>query len=85
MKPNNAGKNRWLLAQTANQKLNQNAQIKDIDGIQTVFCVIYDTVRGYIATLILLVGGEGAPSPQPPKFPLRLRSCNMQHFKTKTV
>ena len=44
MKPNNADKNIWLWAQTANQKLKQNAQTQDADGLQAFFCVIYDTV-----------------------------------------
>ena len=46
MKPNNAGKPMWLLAQTANQKLKQSAQIQDADGMQVVICVIFDTVSG---------------------------------------
>ena len=48
MKPNNPGKNMWLWAETANKKLKQNAQIQDVDGMKACFCVIYDTVRGYI-------------------------------------
>ena len=58
MKPNNAGKNRWLRAQTATQKLKRNAQIQDADGMQGFFLVIYRTVRGNVSTIILLVGGK---------------------------
>ena len=36
MKPNNAGKNIWLRAQTLNQKLKQNAQTQDADGMQAL-------------------------------------------------
>ena len=84
MKPKNAGKNMWLRAQTAKQKLKQNAQIQDGDGVQAFFCVINDSVRGEISPTVLLVGG-GASSHQPPTFLLRLLQRNMQHFKTKTV
>ena len=42
MKPNNAGKNMSLRAQTTNQKLNQNAQTQDIYGMQ-VFFVLFMT------------------------------------------
>ena len=37
MQSNNAGKNMWLRAQTANQKLKQNAQTQDADGMQDFF------------------------------------------------
>ena len=33
MKPKNAGKNMWMRAQIANQKLKQNAQTQDADGM----------------------------------------------------
>ena len=65
MKPNKAGKNMWLRAQIVNQNLKQNAQTEDADGMQTFFCVIYDTALGNISTLILLIG---APSPPPLRF-----------------
>ena len=48
LKPYNGGKNMWMWAHTANTKLKQNAQTQDADGMQIFFCVIYDTVRGYI-------------------------------------
>ena len=57
MKPNNAGKNKWLRAQTLNQKL-KNAQTQDADGGQAFFCVIYDTVRGHTSTLLVLIGSS---------------------------
>ena len=41
---NNAGKSMWLSAQTTNQKLKQNAQTQDADGMQAFVCAIYDTV-----------------------------------------
>ena len=50
MKPNNAGKNIWMRAQTLNQKLKQNAQTQNVDGRVAFFCVIYDTIKGYIST-----------------------------------
>ena len=34
MKPNKADKDMWLRTQNANQKLKENVQIQDIDGIQ---------------------------------------------------
>ena len=40
-----------LRAQIANQDLKQNAQTQDADGVQTFFCVMCDTVRGYISTV----------------------------------
>ena len=55
MKPNNAGKNMWLRAQTTNRKLKQNAQVQEVDGMQYFFFVKYDTVRGYNSTKMLLV------------------------------
>ena len=61
MKPSNAGTGMWLWAQTANQNLKQNVQIQDADVMQAFFCVIFDTVRGYNSTVILLV--EVGPSP----------------------
>ena len=64
MKPSKAGENMWLWTKIANQILKQKAQTQDSDGMQTFSCVIYDTVRGYLPTLILLIG---APSPQPPR------------------
>ena len=41
MKPNNAGKNIWLRAQTANQNFTQNAQTQDADGMQVFFLSVY--------------------------------------------
>ena len=41
MKPNNVGKNMWLWTQTAIQKLKQNAQKKDADGMLSFVCVVY--------------------------------------------
>ena len=34
MKPNNPGKDMWLRTQTANQKLKQNVQTQDVDGMK---------------------------------------------------
>ena len=65
MKTNKVGKNMWLRAQKANQNLEHNAQTQDGDGMHIFFFVIYDTVRDYISTLLLLIG---APSPQPQRF-----------------
>ena len=36
MKPNNVGKGMWLMAQTASQKLKQNAETQDVDGMQAL-------------------------------------------------
>ena len=36
MKPNNAGKDMWRRAEIANQKLKQNAQTHDADGLQAM-------------------------------------------------
>ena len=69
----------WLRAETANQNLKLNAQTRVSDCIQTIFFVIYDTVTGYISTIILLPRGLRAPKP------LRLHPRNMQHLKTKTA
>ena len=82
IEPNNAGKNIWLRAQTASQKLKQNAQTQDADGMQDFFYVINDTVTGLISTIILI---KGDSEPQDPTFPLGLRPRDMPHFKTKTV
>ena len=43
MKPYNAGEDMWLRAQTANQKLKQNAQTQDADGMQAM-SVLYMTL-----------------------------------------
>ena len=48
----------------------------------SLVCVIYDIVRGYISKKII---GRLDSEPQVLKFPLRLRSRNIQHFGTKTV
>ena len=58
MKPKNAGKNKWLRAQTINKKLTKNAQTQDADGGQVFLCVIYGTVRGHTSTLFVLIGGS---------------------------
>ena len=42
MKPNNAGKDIWQRVQTVNQKLKQNAQTQDVDGMQAM-SVLYMT------------------------------------------
>ena len=68
MKLNNARKNMWLRAQTANQKFKQNAQIQDADGMQVFFSVIYDSVRCYTSTKILLMGGGGHQALSPIRF-----------------
>ena len=60
MKPNNAGKNLWLRAQTAIQKLKQNAQTRKTDGMRAFFCFIYDKDRGFISTIILVIEGGGS-------------------------
>ena len=41
----------WLRAQATNKKIEI--------GMQVFFCVKYDTVRGYISTIILLVKEGG--------------------------
>ena len=60
MKRNNAGKNMWLRAQTTNQKYKQNVQTQDTGGIQAYLYVTYDTVKGYVSTIILLIEGGGS-------------------------
>ena len=42
MKANNAGKSMWLHDQTANQKLEQNAETQDVDDMQAL-SVLYMT------------------------------------------
>ena len=79
MKQNNAGKNMWLWAQTVNQKFQQNAQTQDADGMRTFFCVICDTVRGYIFFKNTIIRGGGS-EPSSPTFPLRLRLHSMQQI-----
>ena len=76
MTPNYAGKDIWLRAQTLNQKLRQNAQTRNADGKQAVFCVINDTFGGHISTLILLMGGGSEPP---------TRYVSSEHFKTKAI
>ena len=61
MKLNNTGRNMWLRAPTGNQKLKQNAQTQDVDGVQAFFSVIYDAVKSYISTIILLIEGGSEP------------------------
>ena len=82
MKPNKAGKHMWLQAQVANQNMKQNGQTQDADGMQAFFCIIYDAVRGYISTPILLIGDS---EPTAPTLRLRLPPQDIQHFKIKTV
>ena len=57
----------WLRAQTANLEMKENAQTRDADGVQASFCVIYDTVRTFISTRILLIG-EGLQAPSSLRF-----------------
>ena len=45
-KLNNAGKNTWLQAQTANQVLNKISLTQDADDLQAFLSVIYDTGKG---------------------------------------
>ena len=72
----------WLRAQAANQNLKRNAQTQDDHGMQAFSCVMYDTVRGYTSTQMLLVGGS---EHRAPALLLRLLPRNMQHFQVKTV
>ena len=44
MKPNNTGKEMWQRAQTANQKLKQNAQTHDADSMQAISVLYYMTL-----------------------------------------
>ena len=55
MKPNNAGKNMWLRVQTVNQKLKHNAPTQGADDVLAFSCVMHDTVRGHISTILLLI------------------------------
>ena len=67
MNLNNADKNMRLRAQITNQKLKQNAQTQDADGMQAFFCVKNDAISGYISTTVRLMRRE-VPSPRPPYF-----------------
>ena len=51
MKPNNSGDDMWLRAQTANEKLKEDAQTQDAAGMQdmSVFTMAH---TGYISTII---------------------------------
>ena len=58
-----------LRVQTANQKLNQNAQTQFADGIIAMSALIVAELE--------VGGGDGAPSARLLTFPLRLRPRNM--------
>ena len=63
MKPNNAGKNIWLRAQTLKQKLKQNAQTHDVDVRQVFFlCYIRHSQRPYV-NIISFIRRLQAPIP----------------------
>ena len=80
MKPNKAGKNMWLRAQIENQNFKQKTQTQDAHDMQTFLCVIYDTVRGYISQLVLLIW---APSAQPPRVRWGFRHGTCSTLKLK--
>ena len=48
-------------------------------------CVIYDTVKGHISSIIRFVVGIGGSEPLTTTFPKRLRPLIVQHFKIKTL
>ena len=45
----------WLLDQSANRTLKQNAQTQHADAIQAFFYILYDTIRIFISTTTLLI------------------------------
>ena len=88
MKPNNAGRDMWLRAQTVNQKFNENVQTQDT-YVMLYLCFVfakYDTATGYISRIIDFMGGRGGESEfSTPTFPLRLLPHDMQHLEMKAV
>ena len=56
MKASNAGKVMLLRAQITNQNLKQNAETQDVYRHASLVCIIYDTVTGYISTIIHFMG-----------------------------
>ena len=52
MNPNNAGKDMWLWAQTANQKLKENGQTQGANGMQALSVLCMTQLDGYILTII---------------------------------
>ena len=50
MKLNNAVKDMCLRTQNANQKLKQNEQTQDVDGMQALPVLFMKIVKGYIST-----------------------------------
>ena len=73
MKQKDAGRDMRLRVQTANQMLKHNVQTQDADAMQDFFfCIIYDTNRGYISTILHFKGlGEGwLRTLDPPRFRL---------------
>ena len=76
MKPSNAGKDTWPRAQIANQKLKQNVQTPDADGMQVFFFEFFsDTIREHISKIL---HGPPPVSAEVPVF-------DMQHFKRRIV
>ena len=80
MKPENAGKDK-------HHNLKQNSQTQGTYDIQAINThAIYETVTGYISAKIrFMEGKEGAQIPRPSMFPLRIKSRDMERFKTKSV
>ena len=86
MNPKDAGEFTWLQAQIANQKLKQNAQTQDVDGMQALSVLyILIRVRGYISAIIYFIGGDEASSPLPPHVSAEALTLYIKHFKTKIV
>ena len=77
MKPHNASKNMCLWAQTANQKVKQNAQ--------TQHTVLYMTQLKAISHNNNIDRGRGGSKLPAPTCPLMLWPRDEHHFKTKNV
>ena len=65
MKPNDAGKNKSLQSQTANQKYRNETCRHKMLKLCKLINVLYMTVKGYISKIILLLEGVGSETSVP--------------------
>ena len=86
MKPNNAGKDLWLLYQSANQKLKGSVLTQGDDGMQA-FSVLYKTQLQALSQhyYISWEGGREALRALGPNLSDKALAFDMRHFKTQNV
>ena len=59
MKPNKAGEDMWLRAETENEKLKQDVQIQDVEGMQAMSVLFMTELEAISQQYLVRFRGEG--------------------------